>query len=130
MYGHSWVVIHYDDLSIGEFCSLHCVSIDMSLNTNKTAITILVGDYFTKKLIDADKAFWVVGGSQMGVMTTRAKWAFKEQQDAERSLSYRAGQQSFRLSKCANQSCNRLCRHELIHIESLQAILRTEEESC
>jgi nitrous oxide reductase accessory protein NosL len=75
-YGHSWVVVSYDDHSTGEFCSLHCASIDMVLHTEKTAVTVLVGDYYTKKLIDADKAHWVIGGSKTGVMTTRAKWAF------------------------------------------------------
>ena len=90
-YRHSWVVIHYDDGSISGFCSLHCASIDMALNSDKTGLTILVGDYFTKKLIDADRAYWVVGGDKAGVMTTRAKWAFKERQDAERFMAQHRG---------------------------------------
>ncbi len=89
---HSWVVIHYDDRSIGEFCSLHCTSIDMALNTDKTGLTILVGDYYTHKLIDADKAYWVVGGNKTGVMTTRAKWAFKERKEAERFMAEHGGE--------------------------------------
>ena len=71
-YGHSWTIVHYYDGSTVEFCSLHCASIDIVLHTEKTAETILVGDYDTQKLIDADEAFWVIGGRKMGIMTTRA----------------------------------------------------------
>ena len=92
MYGHSWLIIYNDDGSMGEFCSLHCASIDLALNTDKMATTILVGDYYTRKLIDADRAYWVVGGSKMGVMTTRAKWAFKERQDAEKFMAEYGGE--------------------------------------
>ena len=92
LFGHSWLIIYYDDGSVGEFCSLHCASIDMALNTDKTATTILVGDYYTRKLIDADRAHWVVGGSKMGVMTTRAKWAFKGRQDAEKFMAAYGGE--------------------------------------
>jgi len=92
LYGHSWVVIYHDDILVGEFCSLHCASIDMALNTDRTPKTILVGDYYSKKLIDADRAYWVVGGSKMGVMTTRAKWAFDRRQDAERFMAEYGGE--------------------------------------
>ncbi len=92
LYGHSWVVIYHDDSSVGEFCSLHCASIDMALNTDRTPRAILVGDYYSKKLIDADRAYWVVGGTKMGVMTTRAKWAFERRQYAERFMAEYGGE--------------------------------------
>lgn len=38
----------------------------------------MVGDYNTKRLIDAEKAVWVIGGGKQGVMTKRAKWAFEK----------------------------------------------------
>jgi copper chaperone NosL len=85
-HGHSWSVVHYYDGSSGEFCSLHCASINIVLHTEKTAETILVGDYDTQKLIDADKAHWVIGGSKMGVMTTRAKWDFETKNAADRFM--------------------------------------------
>ena len=34
MCGHSWLIIYNDGGSMGEFCSLHCASIDMALNTD------------------------------------------------------------------------------------------------
>jgi len=91
-YGHSWVVVSYDDHSTGEFCSLHCASIDMLLHTEKTAVTVLVGDYYTKKLIDADNAHWVIGGSKTGVMTTRAKWAFATKDAASKYIKVFGGE--------------------------------------
>lgn len=83
VYGHSWVEIHYDDGSSGGFCSVHCASVDMALHADKVLKMFLVSDYNTKKLIDADKAYWLIGGSKMGVMTARAKWAFEKKRDAD-----------------------------------------------
>jgi nitrous oxide reductase accessory protein NosL len=37
-----------------------------------------VSDYNTNRLIDAKKAYWVVGGNKSGIMTKRAKWAFEK----------------------------------------------------
>jgi nitrous oxide reductase accessory protein NosL len=51
----------------------------------------MVGDYNIKKLIDAEKAFWIIGGSKMGVMTKRAKWAFENKEDAEKFLKENGG---------------------------------------
>jgi nitrous oxide reductase accessory protein NosL len=42
-----------------------------------------VADLKTKKLIDAEKAFWIIGGNKPGVMTKRAKWAFVQKEEAE-----------------------------------------------
>ncbi len=47
----------------------------------------MVADYGTKKLIDAEKAIWVVGGSVQGVMTRNAKWAFENKAMPRRSSS-------------------------------------------
>jgi nitrous oxide reductase accessory protein NosL len=51
----------------------------------------MVGDYGTKKLIDAEKASWVIGGNKMGVMTKRAKWAFEKKEDAEKFVKENGG---------------------------------------
>jgi len=82
-FGHTWVVIEYGDGTKTETCSVHCASIDLALNIDKTPTVIMVGDYNTKKPIDAEKAFWVIGGTKLGVMTTRAKWAFETKQGAD-----------------------------------------------
>ncbi|HSB06423.1 MAG TPA: nitrous oxide reductase accessory protein NosL, partial [Thermodesulfobacteriota bacterium] len=45
----------------------------------------------TKGLIDGEKAFWVIGGNKMGVMTKRAKWAFAKKDDAEKFIKENGG---------------------------------------
>ncbi len=84
-YARSRTLIEYDEGTAVGTCSVHCLAIDLALNTDKTPKAILVGDYSSKKLIDAEKAFWVLGGSKMGVMSIRGKWAFE---DREESLKF------------------------------------------
>ncbi len=90
-FAHSRIYIEYDDGSTIGTCSLHCAAMDLALNIDKTPKRILVGDYKEKGLIDAEKAFWVMGGSKMGVMTQRAKWAFRTKEDAERFIAENGG---------------------------------------
>jgi copper chaperone NosL len=90
----SRVLIVYDDGSTFGGCSLHCAAIDMALNIDKGPMEIWVGDYNTKKLIGAEKAFWVVGGKKMGVMTKRGKWAFETQEAAEKFIAEYGGELS------------------------------------
>ncbi len=70
---------------------LHCAAIDLILKIDKAPKAIRVGDYSTKNLIDAEKAFWIIGGSKMGVMTKRAKWAFEKKGDAEKFMKENGG---------------------------------------
>lgn len=90
-FAHSRMLIEYDDGTTEGACSLHCAAIDLALHIDKTPKAILVADYNTKKLIDADKAIWVIGGSKMGVMTKRGKWAFEKKEDAEKFMKENAG---------------------------------------
>jgi nitrous oxide reductase accessory protein NosL len=90
-FGHTWMVIEYEDGTTKGFCSIHCAAIEFAQSLDKTPKSIKVGDYNTKKLIDAEKAFWVIGGSKMGVMTKRAKWAFENKEDAEKFIKENGG---------------------------------------
>ena len=63
----------------------------MALNIDKPAKKITVGDYNSKKQIEADTAFWVIGGEKMGVMTTRAKWAFESKEPADEFMKQNGG---------------------------------------
>ena len=90
-FAHSRILIEYDDGSSVATCSIHCAAVDLALNIDKTPKAILVGDYATKNLIDASKALWVIGGSKMGVMTSRAKWAFEKKGDAEKFVTESGG---------------------------------------
>lgn len=90
-YAHGRMLITYDDGSSFGACSIHCAAIDLVLNVDKTPTSILVGDYVTKALIDAETAYWVIGGNRPGVMTRRAKWAFASKADAQRFITFNGG---------------------------------------
>ena len=91
-FAHSRIFIEYDDASSVGTCSIHCAAVDLAINIDKMPKAIQVGDYNSKALIDAEKAFWVMGGSKMGVMTKRAKWAFEKKEDAEKFIRENGGE--------------------------------------
>lgn len=88
---HSWVNIVHADGSVTSVCSVHCAAIDMALHTEKIIRDITVADYDTHKQINADRAFWVIGGEIMGVMTARAKWAFATREGADNFIKKHGG---------------------------------------
>ena len=90
-YAHSRVLIEYDDGSSFGACSLHCAAVDLANNIDKSPMRIGVGDYNSKKLIDAERAFWVLGGKKPGVMTVNAKWAFEDKHAAEKFIQENGG---------------------------------------
>ena len=91
-YAHSRALIEYDEGTAAGTCSVHCLAMDLALNTEKTPKAIMVGDYFSKELIDAEKAFWVLGGNKMGVMSIRGKWAFEERKESSKFIMENGGQ--------------------------------------
>ena len=91
MFGHSWVNIVREDGSVVGVCSVHCAAVDMALNIDKPAKEITVGDFNSKKQINAESAYWVIGGNKMGVMTTRAKWAFETKESADQFIKQNGG---------------------------------------
>lgn len=90
-FSYSRVLIDYDDGTAEGTCSIHCAAVDLALNIDKTPRAILVGDYNTRNLIDAEQAFWVIGGDKMGVMTKNAKWAFEKKADADDFIKANGG---------------------------------------
>jgi len=90
-FAHSRFFIGYEDGSSQGTCSIHCAAIEFALQIDKTPKTMQVGDYSSKTLVEAEKAFWVLGGNRPGVMTKRAKWAFGKKEDAERFVSENGG---------------------------------------
>jgi nitrous oxide reductase accessory protein NosL len=85
------VLIEYDDGTSVGLCSIRCAAVDMANNLDKAPKSIKVGDYGTRELIDAEKAFWVIGGSKPGVMTKQAKWAFAKKEAAEKFIKENGG---------------------------------------
>ena len=90
-FDYSRMYIIYEDGSTFGTCSLHGAVIDLALKIDVVPKSIMVADYNTRNLIDAEKAYWVIGGDRMGVMTKRAKWAFKEKKDAEEFIKKNKG---------------------------------------
>jgi copper chaperone NosL len=87
----SRMLIEYEDGTTVAVCSVHCAAVDLANNIDKTPKVIKVGDLNGKQLIDAEKAFWVVGGSKPGVMSRRGKWAFEKKDDAESFMKANQG---------------------------------------
>ena len=90
-FAHSRMLVTYEDGSSMGTCSLHCTAVELAINIDKTPKSIEVGDFKTKKLIDAEKASWVIGGSKPGVMTKQAKWAFESKADADAFIKENGG---------------------------------------
>ena len=87
----SRTLIDYDDGKPEGFCSIHCAAVDLAVHIDRFPKAIMVGDYSTKQLIDAEKAFWVIGGEKPGVMTKRAKWAFATKEGADAFIKQSGG---------------------------------------
>jgi len=90
-FAHSRMLVTYDDGTTLGTCSIHCLATDLAVNIDKTPVSIEVGDYNSKELIDAEKAFWVIDGSKPGVMSKQAKWAFAKKEDAEKFIKDNGG---------------------------------------
>jgi copper chaperone NosL len=88
---HSRMLIEYDDGTTLGICSIHCLAVELTTAIDKDPTAIMVGDYGSKKLIDAETAFWVIGGDKAGVMSSRAKWAFEKKSDAEAFIAANRG---------------------------------------
>lgn len=81
-FAHSRMLVVYADGSSTGTCSLHCADVDMRKNSGKPVKALKAADFNSKKLIDARKATWVIGGKKSGVMTSVPKWAFAKRSDA------------------------------------------------
>jgi len=90
-FSHSRMLIEYEDGSQIAICSLHCAAVELANTIDKIPVKLSVADYDSKKLIDAETAVWVMGGSQKGVMTGQAKWAFASREAAERFIKAHGG---------------------------------------
>lgn len=90
-FAHSRMLIEYGDGSSLGTCSIHCVAIDLCQAFDRQPKAIFVADYNKKNLIEAEKAYWVIGGKKPGVMTRTAKWAFADKNDAEAFIKENEG---------------------------------------
>jgi len=85
------MVVIYNDGSSAGTCSINCIVTDLKASNGKEVKSFQVGDYNTKKLINAKTATWVIGGTKKGVMTPVAKWAFADKRGAETFIKANGG---------------------------------------
>lgn len=90
-FGHSRMLIAYEDGSSVATCSLHCAAVELAITIDKVPAAVRVADYDSRELIDAETAVWVLGGAKKGVMTGQAKWAFATKAAAERFIKENGG---------------------------------------
>lgn len=90
-FGYSRMVVTYKDGSSSGACSINCVASDLKKQPGKEVLSFRVGDYNSKKLIDAKTAAWVIGGKKKGVMTQVAKWAFTDKKAADAFVKENGG---------------------------------------
>jgi copper chaperone NosL len=90
-FAYSRFLVTYDEGTVYGTCSIHCAAVDLAVKLGVAPKSIEVGDYSNGKLIDAQKASWVIGGSQPGVMTRRAKWAFETPELAREFIAQHGG---------------------------------------
>jgi len=69
------------DGKVKQYCSIHCLVEDMQKGSKPTDIKVV--DVESLKFIDAPKAYYVIGSSKKGTMTTVSKYAFASKASAE-----------------------------------------------
>ena len=90
-FSYSRMLILYADGTTVGTCSLNCAAVEMKENKGKQVKALKVADYYSKKLVDARSAEWVIGGAKSGVMTEMPKWAFAKKGDALKFVSENGG---------------------------------------
>lgn len=65
-----------------QYCSIRCLAVDYPVIEGKIS-KILVTDVKSEKLIDAKKAFYVIGSKVPGTMSMVSKLAFEQEADAK-----------------------------------------------
>lgn len=90
-YGYSRMLVVYGDGTKVGVCSLHCAVTELGVSRGRTVTSLLVADRSTRSLINAEKAFWVMGGSKRGVMTKHPAWAFETKASAEAFIASYGG---------------------------------------
>lgn len=74
-----------------QYCSIHCMVEDKEVN-GSALTNIKVVDNKSLKLIDAKKAFYVVGSSKPATMSMVSKYAFAKESDAKKFLELNGGE--------------------------------------
>lgn len=90
-FGYSRMLVEYEDGGEVGTCSIHCMALEFANAIDRIPKHLFVADYISGDLVTAEEAIWVIGGDRHGVMTSRAKWAFAQQADAETFIAEHGG---------------------------------------
>jgi nitrous oxide reductase accessory protein NosL len=82
-FGSTRMIVEYANGTTIGTCSIHCAAVDLAQSFGKEIKVLRVADYRGGKLIDAEKAHWVVGAGIPGVMAAMSRVAFADKTDAE-----------------------------------------------
>ncbi|WP_298267562.1 nitrous oxide reductase accessory protein NosL [Geobacter sp.] len=85
------VLITYADGTVVGTCSLHCAAIAMDERSGKKIASIRVADFQSGKLIDAQRAVWVIGSKMKGPMAGVVQLAFAGNQEARAFVKKNGG---------------------------------------
>ena len=91
-FAHSRMLVHHKNGQSVGVCSIFCAAKDYLRSLDHSPDWMSVADYNSKKLVDAGKAYWVMGGSKPGVMTNRPKWAFEGKKEALEFIKAHGGE--------------------------------------
>ena len=87
MWHHSRHLVHYDDGLADGTCSIHCLAISLSLNLDRGPKAIYAADFSSgdepKKLVEVEKATYLIDSKLKGTMSKRSKMAFSSARAAE-----------------------------------------------
>jgi nitrous oxide reductase accessory protein NosL len=86
------MIVEYANGTIIGTCSIHCAAVDLAQSFGKGINVLNVADYYSGKLIDAEKAFWVVGAGLPGVMAAKSRVAFADKVAAEAFRKEKGGE--------------------------------------
>ena len=81
-FGQTRMLIEYEGGSKIGVCSIHDAAVDLAQSISKTISRIMTADYNSRKLVDAEKATWVLGGDIPGVMSKKSRVAFSDKKAA------------------------------------------------
>ncbi len=82
MWARTWITFRNSQGKFG-VCSFHCLA-DMALKCGEEPRNVMVALYLhPKRLVPAEKAFFVVGSKAKGTMTMKSKLAFSSKDTAE-----------------------------------------------
>lgn len=93
---HSRHLVHYADDLVDGTCSLHCLSVSLSLNLDRGPKAIYAADFGAdttpRPLVNVDEAVYLIGSSLRPTMSKVSKMAFADRAAAETARAANGGE--------------------------------------